>query len=102
MVTRFGMVEKLGQVTFEDQPHPFLGAPPGAFGQERRYSEETAREIDIAVRSIVAKAFDKARGILTSKRALLERAAARLLEKETLTEVELRALINEPTKTAAE
>ena len=63
MVTRYGMVEKMGQVTFEDQPQPFLGtAPP--FGQERRYSEETAREIDIAVRDIVAQAFDKAVGIL--------------------------------------
>jgi len=101
MVTRFGMVESLGQVAFEDQPQPLLGTPPGSFGQERRYSEETAREIDMAVRQIVAKAFDRARGILTTKRALLERAAAVLLEKETLTEVELRALINEPAKTAA-
>jgi cell division protease FtsH len=100
MVTRYGMVEKMGQVTFEDQPQPFLGtAPP--FGQERRYSEETAREIDIAVRDIVAHAFDKAVGILTAKRALLERAAARLLEKETLTESELRALIDERAKSAA-
>jgi cell division protease FtsH len=100
MVTRYGMVEKLGQVTFEDQPQPFLQGPAGAYGQDRRYSEETAREIDVAVRDIVAKAFDKAIDILTAKRALLERAAARLLEKETLTEAELR-LINEPTRTAA-
>ena len=100
MVTRYGMVEKMGQVTFEDQPQPFLGtAPP--FGQERRYSEETAHEIDIAVRDIVAQAFDKAVGILTAKRALLERAATRLLEKETLTESELRALIDERAKSAA-
>ena len=100
MVTRYGMVEKLGQVTFEDQPQSFLGtAPP--FGQERRYSEETAREIDIAVRNIVAQAFDKAVGILTAKQALLERAAARLLEKETLTESELRALLDERAKSAA-
>jgi cell division protease FtsH len=101
MVTRYGMVDKLGQVTFEDQPSPFLGTPAAPFGQERRYSEETAREIDIAVRDIVAQAFDKAVGILTAKRALLERAAARLLEKETLTEAELRALIDERAKSAA-
>jgi cell division protease FtsH len=101
MVTRYGMVEKLGQVTFEDQPQPFLGTPAAPFGQERRYSEETAREIDMAVRDIVAQAFDNAVGILTAKRALLERAAARLLEKETLTESELRALIDERAKSAA-
>jgi len=101
MVTRYGMVEKLGQVTFEDQPQPFLGTPAAPFGQERRYSEETAREIDMAVRDIVAQAFDKAIGILTARRALLERAAARLLEKETLTESELRALIDGRAKSAA-
>ena len=101
MVTRYGMVEKLGQVTFEDQPQPFLGTPAAPFGQERRYSEETAREIDMAVRDIVAQAFDKAIGILTARRALLERAAARLLEKETLTESELRDLIDGRAKSAA-
>jgi cell division protease FtsH len=101
MVTRYGMVDKLGQVTFEDQPQHFLGTPGPPFGQERRYSEETAREIDMAVRSIVGQAFDKAVGVLTAKRALLERAAARLLEKETLTEAELRALIDERAKSAA-
>jgi cell division protease FtsH len=101
MVTRYGMVEKLGQVIFEDQPQPFLGAPAMPFGPERRYSPETAREIDCAVRDIVAQAFDRAVGILTAKRALLERAAEKLLEKETLTEAELAALIGAPARTAA-
>jgi cell division protease FtsH len=101
MVTRYGMVEKLGQVIFEDQPQPFLGAPALPFGPERRYSPETAREIDCAVRDIVAQAFDRAVGILTAKRALLERAAEKLLEKETLTEAELAALIGAPARTAA-
>jgi cell division protease FtsH len=101
MVTRFGMVEKLGPVTFEEEPHSFLGTPPPSFGQERRYSEETAREIDTAVRQIVQEAFDKAVGILRSKRAILERTAQALLEKETLNEVELKALVTEPAKSAA-
>ena len=72
MVTRFGMVEKLGQVTFEEAPQSFLGTPPPSYGQERKYSEETAREIDTAVRDIVEQAFDKAVGILRSKRAILD------------------------------
>ena len=101
MVTRFGMVEKLGQVTFEEAPQNFLGAPAPGFGQERKYSEETAREIDCAVRDIVARAFDKAFGILKSKRAVLERTAQTLLEKETLTEADLKALLAEPAKSAA-
>jgi cell division protease FtsH len=101
MVTRFGMVEKLGQVTFEEAPQGFLGTPPPSYGQERKYSEETAREIDTAVRDIVQQAFDKAVGILRSKRAVLERTAQKLLEKETLNETELKTLAGEPAKSAA-
>ena len=101
MVTRFGMVEKLGQVTFEEAPQNFLGTPSGPFGQERKYSEETAREIDCAVRDIVAQAFEKAVGILKSKRGVLERTAQKLLERETLTEADLKALLAEPAKSAA-
>jgi cell division protease FtsH len=101
MVTRFGMVEKLGQVTFEEAPHNYLGTPTPSFGQERKYSEETAREIDCAVRQIVQEAFEKAAGILRSKRAILERTAQKLLEKEALGEAELKALVAEPAKSAA-
>jgi cell division protease FtsH len=101
MVTRFGMVEKLGQVTFEETPHSYLGTPTPSFGQERKYSEETAREIDTAVREIVQQAFEKAAGILRSKRAILERTAQKLLEKETLNEAELKALVAEPAQSAA-
>jgi cell division protease FtsH len=101
MVTRFGMVEKLGQVTFEEAPQNFLGTPTPSYGQERKYSEETAREIDTAVRDIVGQAFDKALGILRSKRAILERTAQKLLEKETLTEADLKVLVPEPAQSAA-
>ena len=101
MVTRFGMVEKLGQVTFEEAPHSFLGVPPPGFGQQRQYSEETAREIDCALREIVQKAFEAAVGMLQSKRPLLELTANALLEKETLTESDLHSLIVEKTRSAA-
>jgi cell division protease FtsH len=101
MVTRYGMVEKLGQVTFEEAPHAFLGTPAGALPRERKYSEETAREIDIAVRNIVDSAFEKAVAILRSKRAVLERTATTLLEKETLTEADLRSLVAEQSDAAA-
>ena len=64
---------------------------PG-FQKNREYSEETAREIDIAVRDIVRTCYDKARGILAKEKALLERWAVKLLEKETLAEAELEEL----------
>ncbi len=92
MVTRYGMTDQLGQVTYEEPPSTFLGGPV-MFGQERRYSEETAREIDCAVRDIVGGAYERAVAILKERRAVLEKGATALLEKETLVETELLALV---------
>lgn len=83
MVTRFGMHEKLGQMTYEEQRHAFLGELPLA-STPRSYSEETAREIDCAVRELTTAARERALAILTANRAQLEEGAGRLLEKETL------------------
>ncbi len=92
MVTRFGMDAKLGQVSYESPPSAFMG-PFGAMGGQRReYSEETAREIDCAVRGLVGEAFERAQAILTRHRASLEDGAERLLVKETLTHDELPVL----------
>ncbi len=90
MVMRYGMVKGLGHVAYEEERSPFLtvpGVPP-----TREYSEETAREIDVAVRDIVKGAYDKALGVLTRQRETLERGALKLLEKETLAEAELAEL----------
>ncbi|MFN2645949.1 MAG: ATP-dependent zinc metalloprotease FtsH [Burkholderiales bacterium] len=87
MVMRYAMVQNLGHVAYEEERAPFLGGPlPQG---HREYSEETAREIDVAVRSIVERAYDKAVGILRQYRAPLEAWAQKLLEKETLAESEL-------------
>ena len=72
-------------------PSSMLG-PTSALMRTREYSEETAREIDIAVRDIVKGAYDKALAILTRERAVLERGARELLQKETLVEAELAEL----------
>src|SRR3970282_1869626 len=91
MVMRYGMEEKLGHVTYEAERPLFLGAP-GALAQGREFSEETAREIDRAVREIVDRAFGKAAAILTRSRAVLEQGAQLLLERETLGEDDLARL----------
>jgi cell division protease FtsH len=63
---------------------------PGLPGMTRRdYSNETAREIDAAIRRIVEQAFTRARSILDRNRAVLEDAARLLLEKESLAEADL-------------
>jgi cell division protease FtsH len=89
MVMRYGMEEKLGHITYEAERPLFLGAP-GALAQRREFSEETAREIDRAVRTIVERAFHKATGILNRERDQLDRGAQLLLQKETLSEEDLR------------
>jgi len=87
MVMRYGMDERLGNLSFEEERTPFLPMPVA--WSERRYSEETAREIDRAVREIAGAAFDRAVRILTDNRRVLEDGARQLLEKETLSETEI-------------
>src|SRR3954471_15755475 len=90
MVMRYGMVKSLGHVAYEEERPPFLGGPlPRG---HREYSEATAREIDVAVRQIVDGTYDKAISILRRERALLERWALKLLDKETLVERDLEDL----------
>ncbi|MBW4048024.1 MAG: ATP-dependent zinc metalloprotease FtsH [Proteobacteria bacterium] len=92
MVTRYAMVEKLGQMTLEEPPQSFLGGP--AMPQMREYSEETAREIDCAVRELVNTAFARSEAILKERRAILEEGARQLLQRETLNDAELNALLD--------
>jgi cell division protease FtsH len=90
MVTRFGMGGALGPVTYESEPNGYLGQVTGT---RRLYAEETAREIDVAVREIVQAAFERARGVLGQNRALLDESARALLAKETLADGELQAVL---------
>jgi cell division protease FtsH len=91
MVTRYAMVDALGQVALDDSTPNLLGAPPLA--AQRSYSEQTAREIDCAVRDLVGAAFARAEGLLRERRALLDRGARALLAQETLTQAELVELV---------
>jgi cell division protease FtsH len=87
MITRYAMVPELGNLTYDtDQPALLGPALPPA---RRTYSEQTAREIDCAARTIIDRGFERARAILERNRQVLLDAAALLLEKETLGEAEL-------------
>lgn len=91
IITRYGMHEGLGFGTYETERHPWLPGGPDFIG-ERRYSEETAREIDCAVREALRAAFDTATGVLTRGRRVLEQGAQSLLAHESLGEAELAKL----------
>jgi cell division protease FtsH len=90
MATRYAMVPELGALAYETEPQGYLpGAPP----QRRLYSEQTAREIDEAIRSLLEAAGARAERILGANRSLLEEGARQLLAKETLAEGELDDLL---------
>jgi cell division protease FtsH len=90
MATRYAMVSELGHVTYDADS----GASFAPSGLEPRhlYSEVTANAIDVALKNIVGRAFDRARAILASNRDALEVGATQLLETETLVQPELRKL----------
>jgi cell division protease FtsH len=90
MIVRYGMGGKLGAMAYETEPGSFLGdvVPP-----RRLYSEQTAREIDVAVRDKVEAAFERARRVLRENGPLLEEAARELLAHETLADADLAAVL---------
>ncbi|HJU15170.1 MAG TPA: ATP-dependent zinc metalloprotease FtsH [Stellaceae bacterium] len=92
IVTRYGMTPELGQVAYEKENRNFLGVPGAPLTPEHSYSEETARQIDEAVRAIVDRAFRRTVDLLRAQRDTLERGARLLLEHETLDAADLAAL----------
>ena len=94
MVTRYGMSEKLGSIAYDREPGNFLAGPDRPYpAREREYAEETAAAVDHEVRAIVDRVFQRAQSLLMARRAILDRAARTLLEKETLEQSDLDALM---------
>ncbi|MEO8276261.1 MAG: ATP-dependent zinc metalloprotease FtsH [Thermoanaerobaculia bacterium] len=94
MVCEWGMSE-LGPLAFGGDSEPvFLGRD---FAQKSGYSEETAQRIDAEVSRIVQRAYQQAQEILQRQRAVLDRVAADLLEKESLEGAEIYAVIEKLT-----
>jgi cell division protease FtsH len=88
MVLRFGMDDKLGPVAWDTEQGQFL-QQPGVFWRPRQFSDETAHEIDLAVRSHLEGALAQAVAILKTNRAELDEGATALLAHETLSADEL-------------
>ncbi len=92
MVTEWGMSDKVGPLFYGEggEHEVFLGY---SMGQPARHlSNEVAALIDSEVKTLVAGAHDKAKDILTKHLEELHRIAAALLEYETLTGDEIKAL----------
>jgi cell division protease FtsH len=96
MVTEFGMSALIGSVK--------LGAASGEMflgrdmGHARDYSDELAQQVDKEVRNLIEAAHDEAYQLVIENRAVLDRLATNLLEKETLDQHELAEIFKDVKK----
>ncbi len=98
MITRYGMSERLGSLTFEtDRNHIFLGRSLGA---ERNYSEETACEIDKEAKRLMDECYQRCQDILNTHMDNLHLVAQVLMEKETIDADEFYRLMEGKTEDA--
>ncbi|MGK5088814.1 ATP-dependent zinc metalloprotease FtsH [Bdellovibrionota bacterium FG-2] len=90
MVTRFGMSDTLGMITYDREVSPFLNPLPSMRAFE--YSEETAEGIDREVRGIVERAFSRATQIVHRFEGFVNDGVKELIVHETLNEEQIRNL----------
>ena len=91
MVTRWGMSEVMGPISYqENEEEVFLGR---SVARTQNVSEETAKKIDAEVRKIVDSGYNRAKKILTEKLEDLHKISKALLVYETLNGNEIRDLI---------
>lgn len=82
MVKHFGMSKSLGLVKYGDEEdQPYLGY---GYGENKDYSEDTARTIDNEVRSIIADCYKEAEQLLVKNKAILDKIVEKLLVQETI------------------
>jgi cell division protease FtsH len=94
MVCEWGM-SALGPLSYGDGDEPvFLGRD---FAQRANYSDDTAQRIDQEIEQLVQRGYEKAKEILTTRRAVLERLASELLEHESLEGAEVYRILEEVT-----
>ena len=91
MVTKWGLSEKLGPLTYsEEDGEVFLGR---SVTQHKQVSDITAHAIDQEVRNIVDANYKRAKEILIEKRATLEMMSEALMKYETIDESQLKDIM---------
>ena len=91
MVTKWGLSEKLGPLSYsEEEGEVFLGR---SVTQTKHVSDDTAHEIDDEIRQIIDSNYDRAEKILKEKVSILHAMTAALMKYETIDEVQIAALM---------
>ncbi len=93
MVTRWGMSERLGTISFSERTSPFMSG--GLTGAPQDYSETTAEAIDEEVERIVGMCYNRAIELLQAHRPTLDRMAQELRKHETINAGQLRQIMEE-------
>ncbi len=94
MVTKYGMSDKLGPMTFgSPNEEVFIGRDYAQ--QSKNYSEKTASEIDSEISAIIHSCYKKCEELLTENREKLRLIASTLLEKEKIDREEFEKLFRE-------
>ena len=103
MVTKFGMSNELGPLSYGDnEDEVFLGRQ---IARQTHMSEETSKKVDTEVKKIVDAGYQRAKKILTEKIEDLHKLAKALLDYETLSGEEIKDLIlknTQPKRTSEE
>jgi cell division protease FtsH len=92
MVTRWGMSSRIGAIFLGAEQEVFLGRELGV-GQRQEYSERTAAAIDTEVQRLIQERYGYVQHVLSEHRDQLERLGQELLERESLDEEQLRAVV---------
>ena len=90
MITQYGMSEKFGLIGLESIQNRYLDGRA-----VMNCGEATAAEIDQEVMEMLKKAYDEAKRLLTEHREALDKIAAFLIEKETITGKEFMKIFHE-------
>ena len=94
------MSEVLGPISYGQKDEPiFLGKE---IARHKDYSEDTARVIDREVNAIINSRLQRAQELLDEHRDQLELLATTLIEKETLDDAEIRALLGLPPRASTD
>jgi cell division protease FtsH len=100
MVTRWGMSERMGTISFSERQSPFSGG--GDTGTPTDYSEETAEMIDDEVDRIVRTCYAQTLALMEKNRRTLDRIAQELRRQETIDGAQLLAILEETGVSAPE
>ena len=90
MITKYGMSERIGPVSYAEEGEIFVGR---SMEKTKPYSERIAGDIDAEVHELLHKAYDACAHLLRENAPQLTQVAEFLLENETMDRVQFEAMM---------